>query len=863
MLPQQLPLLTAAAAAACVNLSSTWHHLGPFPLGTRESEWGADPLERFSGGFRVLSPSGAEFTSSLAESGAAVWSSNHYVPNPLTPNAHTITPNFTGTNWTALRGVYGWSALQYSAWSRGELKVCGARKVRLWLEGATGEVWVGDTQFWGGDWFGYRRAPVVLDLQEGTHEVSVRISGDVRAYGAVEEVGFQLLVEEVKEGGIVFGEVMVADVVGGLLVGQWASVGVRNEGDDWVEVLAVEGKNGSKIGGFEKIKVAPGQSRPVKFRIMELPRNSTELELAVKYRRDGEKGSVEVLATHGLNHVNNWWEPQKYTFLHPSGIVSYAVLRPPSPKAPCTPGSQSKLPVLLSLHGAGVDADSQQNKEAYDKLPDLCAWLVLPSGVTTWSGDDWHIWGFADVEAAIAAIPEWMKQVNWTRQGVALEKWVVSGHSNGGQGTWYALTHKNDKIIAAAPLSGYLSIPAYVPYHMWHEAEPRKTAMIQTSLSSYRHELLTANMRGTPIFQQHGQDDDNVPVYHSRRMHQLVGEENWYTDYYEVSGKGHWWEGVMTEGSLSGFLTHFLNEQPSIPELPYTFSMVVANPGDTGSRGGIVVDQLAEPDRIGRINVERHGDWWHLSTSNIRRWHFDGQGARTFERPFGVIIDDYQLPVGNSSATFLLEDRGDWIMTVADLEQTTTEQSWKAVEKSGPQWGAMDAFLASKGRFTIVVPPDSEFYKYAVASDVSRNLYQYFAADTEIVDQLEEVDGNVVLIGRPSSKLHCSGEGFPITISEGFIAIRDAFGRTKKYKMEKEMGAIFTCPLSRQRLMLVVWGADEVGLRTAARLVPLRTGVGQPNFVIVGREMRFMGAGGAKAMGMFDSTWQVSAASYL
>jgi hypothetical protein len=81
----------------------------------------------------------------------------------------------------------------------------------------------------------------------------------------------------------------------------------------------------------------------------------------------------------------------RYRFLHPSGIVSYAVLRPPSPKAPCKPDPQLKLSILLSLHGAGVEADSSQNKESYDKLPDLCAWLVLPSGVTAWSGDDWRV----------------------------------------------------------------------------------------------------------------------------------------------------------------------------------------------------------------------------------------------------------------------------------------------------------------------------------------------------------------------------------------------------------------------------------------------------------------------------------------
>jgi len=62
------------------------------------------------------------------------------------------------------------------------------------------------------------------------------------------------------------------------------------------------------------------------------------------------------------------------------------------------------------------------------------------------------------VEAAIASIPDWIESTGWKGPTADLDKWVVTGHSNGGQGTWYALTHRSDKIIAATPLSGYLSI---------------------------------------------------------------------------------------------------------------------------------------------------------------------------------------------------------------------------------------------------------------------------------------------------------------------------------------------------------------------------------------------------------------------
>lgn len=75
---------------------------------------------------------------------------------------------------------------------------------------------------------------------------------------------------------------------------------------------------------------------------------------------------------------------------------------------------------------------------------------------------------------------------------------------------------------------------------MWHEADPKKMATILASLNTYKHELLASNAVGTPILQQHGREDDNVPTFHSRRMAQLVSEVGWETNYWEIPGKGHW-----------------------------------------------------------------------------------------------------------------------------------------------------------------------------------------------------------------------------------------------------------------------------------------------------------------------------------
>lgn len=82
--------------------------------------------------------------------------------------------------------------------------------------------------------------------------------------------------------------------------------------------------------------------------------------------------------------------PHKYTFLHPSGIVSYAILRVPSRKVASEAGHEQDLPILLNLHGAGLEADSHQVRHTLDDVPDLPSWVLFSTGVTPWSADDWR-----------------------------------------------------------------------------------------------------------------------------------------------------------------------------------------------------------------------------------------------------------------------------------------------------------------------------------------------------------------------------------------------------------------------------------------------------------------------------------------
>lgn len=203
-------------------------------------------------------------------------------------------------------------------------------------------------------------------------------------------------------------------------------------------------------------------------------------------------------------------------------------------------------------------------------------------------------------------------------------------------------------------------------------------SVIQSSLADYRHELLLENLVGIPILQQHGSADDNVPAFHSRRLSQLISQHGNSSRYVELPGKGHWFDGVMTTTYLLKYYHEVLAKGSMKPDLPGRFTIVIANPANHGSRGGIIVDQLVSPGQLGRLEVERSSSLaWSCKTSNILRFHFS---TRCMEGvvPHTFHVDGCLLDVPPLSCLdelwFLRSAKGSWkvgipsnVVFVADL----------------------------------------------------------------------------------------------------------------------------------------------------------------------------------------------------
>ena len=138
------------------------------------------------------------------------------------------------------------------------------------------------------------------------------------------------------------------------------------------------------------LKLAPGQSRPVTFHMRPKTPVVDSIAFVVTYVIEGTPGHLRSPTITSALTSRNGTEPHKITFLHPGGIVSYAILRPPFVSSSHKSPGVEKLPILLNLHGAGLEADSYQVRHMLDSVPDIPAWVLFPTGVTPWSGDDWR-----------------------------------------------------------------------------------------------------------------------------------------------------------------------------------------------------------------------------------------------------------------------------------------------------------------------------------------------------------------------------------------------------------------------------------------------------------------------------------------
>lgn len=210
-----------------------------------EASWGADPLE-FQGGFHALAyDNEASYPSSLAPNGRVSWST-HQLENSSSSGdvaEATLTVGFPQIDWPFLQSVYGWAALQYQAWARGHLTIAAkpAQSIVFYTDNIL-EFWVDEEHYFGGDYYAYRRAPLVLHLNPGSHNVEIRLIRDVRVMGGIGEPKMSIKLKAKSSNGslaLVGQKSLIPDIVNGVLASPFGFVLVRNEGRKAIAILDI------------------------------------------------------------------------------------------------------------------------------------------------------------------------------------------------------------------------------------------------------------------------------------------------------------------------------------------------------------------------------------------------------------------------------------------------------------------------------------------------------------------------------------------------------------------------------------------------------------------------------------------------
>ncbi|KAL9050492.1 MAG: hypothetical protein Q9162_006599 [Coniocarpon cinnabarinum] len=857
--PAQHPFVGVPVEADCPQFEPLWQIVGPFQIGTREVVWGADPLEQGNASHQNLLEPRLSLSSSLTFNGTVEWTRHPLDQSkPCTLNEVF---SFGEVDWHQLRDAYGWPALQYQARARTFFDIPASSNVSysIHIKGVV-EFWIDDEHYFGADLYSFGRAPIVARLAPGHHSLELRLLYDVRARGGKIPPEIPVDIDFIAASApvTVVGEsLLLPDVVEGSFVSSFASVLLTNHHNNDAYGFTIDSQD-SRIILTESgnLQIAPQQTRELSFQVSA---NGAQLSRPVVFRISYRLVTSSLAgAGAGALDVNAWIksrqlrQPLKITFENHAGSVSYAVFRPPAPFSHCrsawTIDEHEQLPVMIMLHGAGLDADSDEVRHSLDAVRDTHTWTIFPTGGTPWSGDDWHEWGTSDILAALDAVSGWAKRV-WNCSTIDDRKWLLTGHSNGAQGVWHLVANFPDKVQAAAAISGYSSIQSYVPYSFWRPEDPIQGAIVQAALAKYQHELLIpTNAQEIPIAVQFGSDDDNVPPLQSRRMKQLMLEYGQAVKLHELPRTGHWFEGIMTTPFLARFYHDNLKALDTNRLLAPNFEIIVADPASTRWKNGVRIIALEQNGRVGRARVEIDGDRLELKLSNVVRL------ALELPRYHNSLVCCTHLTCQRVTCS-----RGDKVAEISCCQEAPAVRVTCGTDVSIGAPGGLDAILRTHGKFTISGCRGHE--TISVCLQVSRNLLQYYRADARMVPEETAAAGNVIRLGMGDDVPIAPQDGFAVAVGRGDVKIRPGEAKHKVYS-GAGIGAVFLRPGQGDGLELVIWGSDEKGLRAAARLMPTLTGAGQPDFIVLSSEVRWRGLGGTLALGFFNEDWEVSEVSY-
>ncbi|MHC4948064.1 MAG: prolyl oligopeptidase family serine peptidase [Planctomycetota bacterium] len=523
------------------------------------------------------------------------------------------------------------------------------------------------------------------------------------------------------------------------------------------------------------------------------------------------------------------------------GSIQYYALNPARPR-----GEDDPAPgLVLSLHGAAVEATSQAN--AYAGRP-WCH-LVAPTNRRPF-GFDWEDWGRLDAMEVL--------ELATSRLATDPARTWLTGHSMGGHGTWHLGVTFPDRFAAIAPSAGWASFWSYTGAAELDDAAASVEEILRRAANPSRTETLVRNTLQHGVYILHGDRDDNVPVSEARRMRELLAGFHRDFAYYERVGAGHWWGNACVDWEpLFEFLRFRTRPAPAdVPRVEFR----TASPGVSARCHWVTVETQDRPLRLSTVDLRLDPETRRVegTTDNVRRLTLDvahlEAGAPLQVKIDGETPGEVAWPAG-APVVRLVRDDDAW-----RVDDGRPDPARKGPRRAGPfkdvfRHGVVlvpgtagtdeeNAWALARARF------DAETFWYR------GNGVMEVIADTAF-DPARHPDRNVVLYGNADTNhlwAALLGDS-PVRVRRGRVEVGD------RVLEGDDLACLLIRPRAGSDVACVgaVAGTGGPGARLTDGLPYFVSGVAYPDWVVIGAEMLADGVDGVRAAGFFGEDWGLSA----
>jgi predicted peptidase len=584
---------------------------------------------------------------------------------------------------------------------------------------------------------------------------------------------------------------------------------------------------------------------PLSFRktpVLISPRDTTGREsIAVQFRltdTDTDQGDVTLDEASIDLRVRRPDQKRKTTFVSDvDGSVQYYALVPANP----APDSQSPPGLVLTLHGASVEATNQARAYA----PKPWCHIVAPTNRRPY-GFDWEDWGRLD---AIEVLDLTMDDLE-----VDPSRVYLTGHSMGGHGTWHVGVTFPARFAAIAPSAGWISFWSYAGAARYENKEPIEVILTRATSASDTLSL-SRNYLTHGIYVLHGDRDDNVPVEQARTMRRHLADFHPDFSYYERPGAGHWWGNACVDWQP---LFDYLEDHtiPPLDEVDHV-EFYTADPGVSANSHWASIHSQQQPLQISSVTIDldRNARRFTGTSNNVERLALD-VGHLKSDGPITVELDGTKVEVPASSQDtariWLVRNTDGWILGAPPSPNDKGPHRagmFKDVFRNRPLlvYGTQgtaeeNAWALAKARY------DAETFWYR------GNGVLEVTADHDFHPALER-DRNVVLYGNADTNgawAALLGES-PVQVQAGSLRVN---GESIE---DDDLACLLVRPRPGSNVASVgaVSGTGPAGMRLTDRMPYFVSGIAYPDCIVLGPEALERGIDGVRVAGFFGNDWSV------